>query len=314
MADNEGNRWYRRSKAQHSERMYGIRARLDEPRRDPDDATQQRNGYRPGDYASFEVQLIDPYTTNDMTAAAYSPVVPGEASRDRPVINEERFRVGGRPKDTTYEAIPSIIREYRAANVGAVYGVRDAMANWRWPAEVIPQIVSANGGVTPPPPPQEDDEMKILDLADLVTITVSAHPGPDAATKWTERAHWPTSADDAEVFWTNTTEDTFICYGVSHFLGFEASKIDEQSATPAILPAAGKAGRELPGHIAEKDHPTSGFEASRVVMLPVGIRIPPGAVCRGKFHHENTGAKPDQNPAAANAPHGSITFFCYREA
>lgn len=470
VSDNEGNRWYKRSKEFVSHVGYGIRARLDEDRRHPNGPSILK-GYRPGDYASFEVRLTDNSTLSDMLLAADTPTVPGQPPVSRPVINEERMRLGGRDKDVkSMLALLELIREYRKANVGNVYGVRDAEVNWRWPSNWHDSLRAANIGdsatqapntvpelseitilepgtagvlswlivdeqqmvaevmrgqihlfygpldwpaftvvsderkhigtvwmiywesngrwvaypsehlaadnnefrstffgiakipfaslqegspvgffiagpsrhaadwqgfhrrtkihwfrwgdglltrMTPEQPgpegpeEQEGDDMKVLNIQELQSFRVTARPGGDGGTKWNEHRHWPTEERTISVQKVNDTDNTYILYAVSMFLGMEANKQDELTAEPRVRTAEGH-GRLLPAHVAEKDEPGGAFDASRVVMLPLGIRMPPGSVFEGKFTHTNTGTG-GQNPDFANVPHGVITFFCYKE-
>lgn len=478
--DNEGNRWYRRNKEIVPHIRYGIRARLDESRRSPD-GLGTRKGYRPGDYASFEVRTIDPFSVEDLIVAAQGPVFPGKTSKNRPVINAERFRIGNREKDLKgLGPLVHYIAEYRSANVGNIYGFRDALPNWQWPADWRQAIRAANRGEEvptsdlPDAPPsnladinidsigthtvlswpvtakgvtaarirdgelhanyvpltwpafnvltanrkhigtfwiiywhldgywaaypaehlaadnneyratffalskvpglalrpglifglfcagpsrhaddrpefrrrtevawfaysgqedlvyldgsssvpdngeedvnnQEGEEAMIKEIKDFQTFRISAHPGEDGQSKWNIAKNWPTAQESIRVQKVNDTDDTFVCYGIAIFIGMEASKQDEISVEPRFIPKDGNAGRLMPGKVEEKDHPTAGFDAHDFYELPIHVRINPGDIMEGKFDHTNPGTLENQTPEEANAPHASITFYCYKE-
>jgi len=172
--DNETTRWVRRLSDAFPGTLLAVRVRLDEERRDPTDPEFQRKvlGYRAGQIASFEQQILDkgelPDRLQALLVLARAPVLPLEPAVERPTINAERFRVRGsvRAKDWTLDQVAEGIKACREANVAAIWGYGPEVSDTGslfWPEESHRDIREANGAAPRPPEPPPGEPASLLD-------------------------------------------------------------------------------------------------------------------------------------------------------
>lgn len=313
VSDNEGNRWVKRNLVIDPDRLFSIRVRPNEKRRDPSDANASVKGYRPGGLCSLEQQILDKSEIDlycdEAIALAFAPVIPGGPAVTRPVASLDRFRVrpGSRAKDFKIDQIAPAIRAFKKRNVGAAWGIGPNVSDTgseNWPASHQAAIRAALSGtnIPVPPDPEQEGQIMIIDVSEIRSkaLRLGGQRGtPEALT-------WPDSVGQAEVILDVGNTLPWLIVGVHLFIGMEANRQDEITATASIMD--GEKARPIAKHIAEKDSTGMAFDASEQIVFVYPYRLPKNGQLRLSGIHWNTGTG-DQDPAQSNQPHIEAKFF-----